>query len=1689
MGVNMKKFIVYLLVIVLTVSLGFAVFYLVRDNEVISISSASIYKDVGDNFTLDVEQYNKKKQTKIEVVSSDDDIVSGSYNTKDGQYRATAHKGGVARINVKTTNSKFRNLWCDVIVGDGTVESPFYISTAEQLAAIGMGGPIEGQDGVFYGAEGYERYHSNLCYKLVSNIDVSSVNQGFWVPLQNFNGRFDANGCTITNIYIDAAGYREAMGDKADVRFKNDGTSYAGLFATTGKDATVYNLKLEDFTAIGTYKEFGSVSAVNYGTIERIEVKDAYLSVKTAVIGGIVGTNVTTVTQENDASDENVTTAKYVRHIARVDRTSVNNLVMGQSRSVDPSGNVSTSVLGATGYVGGVVGYNIGGTIAYSYARGEIYFGDDTTNFVTYGGVVGYNQALKDLSVNSEDESKFQGASIRDCYSDIKTILSVEASEKSYFGGAIGINEDFQDGNYENSSEHLIVNNYLLGIYYNKDGINYAQEGMTKEFVGIAKFTLDGDVIDFSDKETIVYGLNTYDMKIKDNFISHSTIEIQFNEDGSSKGLVERDVLWLFDTVWAIDADTNDGMPYLNYRLVYVPDDFQTVGVPVVSDDHNDYYFKIKIDYPISILSGTDSKVRIKVEEFYQLVYSPTGIEIDWKSSNENIVKVDSKGKLEGVAPGVATVTATTTSGSQDEVTVIVENIPYKIEAPSKIYLYEGETFNVVTDIKITPTPRENDKVDYTIKDTSIVSWQTTGTVIKADKVGTTTLTIKVADTQAVVDVIVVAKPTVTVNTSTKNIEGYLSDMKAAGTDKGVITVTSKSDASIDFAYKAEFLDNKGAIANISVDNSAADGSAKINYEIKGVGQATLKISITTDKYTDSYVYVYFNIKDETYVTLTMSPASVSGYYNYMDKEGTITVKNSANVSLQYKVQSSDTNIVFASVNGNVITYNISAVGTAYIKVDVKEGQHTTGTGYVYFTIQQGSAVVETLTLSKTSITIYEGDSYKLSASGSYSSLTWESIDIGVAIVDNTGMVTGAVAGTTTIVAKTGTGVTATCNVHVKTRPIGGGGGGVVVVPPTYNIYVNPTVLTLNVGETYQLSSGGTYSKVKWSATGNVTVDSNGKVTAGSTAGSGVVTATALDSSGSEVAYATCAITVTSPITMSITANKTIAYVGDYITFTATASDGNNSVIEWGTVAGPWDKNDYTVYPNNVLKVKATGVGTIYVIATYGPSGNATVSARASVTVKDKNAYDPYIYNLQQLNNVRNNPDKAYYLAANITVGSNWDPIKNFTGSFTALANGSSYFYITGLTTKSGLQYAGLFANTVNATISNLKVANSTITATASSGYAGGIAGCATGTKFNNCTVNACTISATSFVGGITGYATSSTVISNSTSSSNTISISTNSSSYAGGIIGNANYSVANSCAVRSTKITVPTSGYVGGVLGYALNSRAGNTVVSGCTISISTGSSSSNAGGIVGYTNGSGGSYIEAVYGCTVRGNTTITGYYAGGIAGRLSSSRSYTIKFNEYKSGFRSEDTSTLSYSACIGSTAVKTDVTVKGVRVGGLCGAISAGAVENSYARANLQGASSSAIKGGFAASISASSAFTNTGGSGTVGLVRYCYSACTFGGSGSNYSITSSLVHNYATSGNGSGRAGYCMNYVFDDGKDGNATYYHGSNILASDKVKAKKSSSEMQSSSTYTGKGFSSTYWSISGYPTLRTERS
>ncbi len=687
----MKKFLVYLLVIVVAVSLGFAVFYLVRDDEVISISSASVYKDVGETFTIDVDHVNKKSYTEISISSSDDEIVS--YSQVGNNF--TALSGGVARINFRTSNVSFRNLWCDVIVGDGTIESPYYISTAEQLASIGMGLEITDVNnvgtGIYAGRAPFEKYQSDMCYKLVSDVDVALVNNGYWVPLRNFSGRFDGNGLTISNINIDRDGYVHA--------FQNETTYDPNLFSTTNvgfvqkltSSGVIYNLKFSNYNAKGVYDTFGTIAGVNEGKIERMEIKSAFLSVETTTFGGLVGKNITT---------ESGTGVTYERTIARIDRSSIN-MTLGQTLFVNDEGEVEHAVLGVLGTVGGLVGENNGGTIVYSYVTGDVYFGDDNTSAITFGGLVAKNNYATLNRFGGTYSNIYQGANVKDSYSNLTTHLLSTPSSDSLIAGAIAINNDYKQGIFDNDATKQKATNYLVGIYYNKDNLNKVETDITKNFVGVAKFNVSGSAIAFVDTKTIVFGMTAAELKSPTKFVSHIAQDLKFNEDGISQGIVSQEVLWLFDKVWAVESDTNNGMPYLNYQLIYVPDDFRTAGVPIILNSII-YMFELVYDAEVKIISGTVDEngqriLYIEKGQTQTLKVNPTGVQLTWVSANDQIVSVDASGKITAQNFGSVTITITTRTGYTDSIIIIVPqaNAVSLTFNPAKVAaVYSGNTLS-----------------------------------------------------------------------------------------------------------------------------------------------------------------------------------------------------------------------------------------------------------------------------------------------------------------------------------------------------------------------------------------------------------------------------------------------------------------------------------------------------------------------------------------------------------------------------------------------------------------------------------------------------------------------------------------------------------------------------------------------------------------------------------------------------------------------------------------------------------------------------------------------------------------------------------------------------------------------------------------------------------------------------------
>ena len=595
----MKKFLIYLAVILVAVSLGFTVFYLTRNNEKIYISTSSVYMREGDEIDdLSIVWENKKAFSEYEVLSSNEGIAK--YDKETGKLKAVS--GGIATITFRTSSVKFRNLSCQVYVGDGSLTNPFYITNAEQLRQIGAY-KLEGEDKVI-------EYGLDKCYKLVSNIDLLDGynNTGFWIPIgtgneNGFTGSFDGNGYTISNASVDREELIKELAklENVEPNILNYNTfTNAGLFSVIGVNGRVCNLKVDNIIIHGAYNDgyVGAVAGKNFGTIERTEVLNGHIDVRGSyAIGGIAALN--------EATDA-VVEEEYSRYTARIDRCGAN-VTMGITKAETSEDII---INGVKGKIGGVTGVNHGGIVIYSYAMGDVYLNVTPEAEIVYGGLVGSNNVKTYATNDSKYMYNYTGAHIKDSYSAIELKNGKEAKGKVTIGGVIGVNTDIPaldlDSNGIDIDKDKVGSaNKIVGNYYNSELLNpvvvapaaetesteptVPEEGeenpdtpVTPEepteptvtgFVGMGKNVLDGKDVDTKDKEYVIMGKTTNELKLSKTYLSHINTQRIWNEDTAEYITKDTTIPWKLDVVWFIKENINNGYPYLNYANIEVSDD------------------------------------------------------------------------------------------------------------------------------------------------------------------------------------------------------------------------------------------------------------------------------------------------------------------------------------------------------------------------------------------------------------------------------------------------------------------------------------------------------------------------------------------------------------------------------------------------------------------------------------------------------------------------------------------------------------------------------------------------------------------------------------------------------------------------------------------------------------------------------------------------------------------------------------------------------------------------------------------------------------------------------------------------------------------------------------------------------------------------------------------------------------
>jgi len=295
--------------------------------------------------------------------------------------------------------------------GDGSLENPYQISTAEQLNAV--------------------RNDLDACYILVKDIDLSKYNE--WIPIGNnekcFTGHFDGKNRIISNMKITSPSY-EAV----------------GLFGVSDKNSIIKNIKLSDvdININKTMKEreefyVGSILG-NYITL-KYPISNCHATGQITVmvtnhndgqpiikIGGIVGQGAT----EKSSNKTNIkanTSSDSICHFAVGG-------VIGSARALSDIqkninyGNIEV-VAGEMLRCGGIVAG--GGGIEYCVNYGNInctVTNSDGGDDCQVGGIVGSNDNYIKNSVNLGE--------VKSSIHTIDDISKFAYATTSYVGGIVG---------------------------------------------------------------------------------------------------------------------------------------------------------------------------------------------------------------------------------------------------------------------------------------------------------------------------------------------------------------------------------------------------------------------------------------------------------------------------------------------------------------------------------------------------------------------------------------------------------------------------------------------------------------------------------------------------------------------------------------------------------------------------------------------------------------------------------------------------------------------------------------------------------------------------------------------------------------------------------------------------------------------------------------------------------------------------------------------------------------------------------------------------------------------------------------------------------------------------------------------------------------------------------------------------
>lgn len=594
---------------------------------------------------------------------------------------------------------------------------------------------------------------------------------------------------------------------------------------------------------------------------------------------------------------------------------------------------------------------------------------------------------------------------------------------------------------------------------------------------------------------------------------------------------------------------------------------------------------EITVQQAVSNITIDPSVLNLAIGEYQTLHASITpklsGIKLNWKTSDEKVVKLIEANPLTLTVQGVAGGNAVISAINENNIVVGYTHVTVR-QPVSKITLSETSVA-INLDAKSIqlraiayPENALNKNVKWTSSNTSIANVSDNG-LVSLLKPGEVTIIATSVDNPKVMEIcnITIEIPVETVALDESETTLYVGQSKRL--NYSVMPLNA----------------SKASVTWTSTNPNVASVDAAGKVTAKKVGQTVIMVKSLDRGFT---AYCTVNVRQ------------IANGINFTDKELELTTGQIHET--QYKLipnDATDSNIVWESSDTKIAVVNdrgeitAKGPGVAFVIARTEAG----GMSYIKVTVKQ---LVEGLLLNFSEKTIYVGDTFEFDVSVSPSGasnlgVNWTSSDTDVATVSDEGEVVGLSAGTTIITCTTKDGgYSAFCVVTVKER--------------LTSMKLNHENYKLGLDKSFTLSIIVDNETVnakdfKWVSSNDdvATVNKNGKVT-GHKLGSARITAYAVDGSGAD---ASCEVEVVRAVSR-VTIDKSFLsmLVGDTKELKVKIEPKNASYK--GAIWTSSDNNVAMVDEDGVITALAAGSITI----TASAMDNSGKKAICYVTVNER---------------------------------------------------------------------------------------------------------------------------------------------------------------------------------------------------------------------------------------------------------------------------------------------------------------------------------------------------------------------------------------------------------------------------------------------------------------------------------------